>query len=68
MDPNHHVAINALHDNIVHAMISAGEESIPLKRRNKHKVIPGWTEIVKEERETSLFWHRLWLENDCPRH
>ena len=68
VDPNHHVAINALHDNIVHAMISAGEESIPLKGRKKHKVIPGWTEIVKEERETSLFWHRLWLDNDCPRH
>ena len=23
VDPNHHVAINALHDNMVHAMISA---------------------------------------------
>jgi len=55
-----------LHDKLVNVLIRTGIDTIPLKGRSKHKVVPGWNEFVKKERETCLFWHKIWLNNGCP--
>ena len=35
---------------------------------NRHtgKDVPGWDEMVKPERERSLFWHWMWQEAGKP--
>lgn len=64
----HHNEINAFYDNIIKAMTQASKESIPIRGKKAKKIIPGWEEYVKDEKESSLFWHRLWVDNGCPHH
>ena len=50
--------------------MDAAERTIPCSKPNKgtHKIIPGWDDHVEPYRKTSMFWHRLWLDNDRPSH
>ena len=65
---SHFNDISNFHDNIVNALSSAANMKIPIpnvRKRNK-KVTPGWNELVEYNFQNSLFWHKLWVENDRP--
>ena len=62
--------IEIFHNAIVDACINAGCVTIPSKKghsKDKHKVIPGWNEYVKQHRHEALTWHNLWKERGSPR-
>ena len=64
---SHKAAIEVFHDNIVDACLDAAANSIPLKTPKKGKPgIPGWTQFVEHKRQSSLFWHHLWIDNGRP--
>ena len=55
---------------ITKSFMDAAERTIPCSKPNKgtHKIIPGWDDHVEPYCKTSMFWHRLWLDNDRPSH
>ena len=59
----HRDAVEAYHNNIVSACISASKCCIPVKK----KEVARWTEHVQPFKEQSIFWHHMWRENGCPR-
>ncbi len=59
--------INQFHDDIINALLTASQESIPRAKPACSKVVPGWNEYVEEYFRSSLFWHSLWLENGLPK-
>ena len=63
---SHFSEIECLHDVIIKQCIDASNNSIPTKKRGFKKSIQGWSEYVKEAKETALFWHKLWQQNGCP--
>ena len=58
----HRDAIDRLCDEIIQCCLSAERFCIPQKGSQGAKAIPGWSTHVKVQRETSLFWHNLWVE------
>ena len=58
--------INRFHDQIISACLKAGQDSIPVSKSPK-KVIAGWNDIVKPERDAAIFWHRIWHDCGSPR-
>ena len=63
---SHFSMIGNLHDIIIKQCVDANRDCIPTKKRGDKKSIPGWSEYVKEAKETALFWHKLWQQNGCP--
>ena len=56
-------------NDIVDACIFASKKCIPSKivqNKSKTKAVPGWNDNVKTVRDTALFWHSLWKDNECP--
>ena len=61
---------------ILTAIIESSHEAIPLSGRPPSnnpdkkcpvtKAVPGWKEMVKPQRETSLFWHAVWVSDLRP--
>jgi len=53
---------------ISEACISAADVSIPFTcDRTIAGRLPGWSERVQPLRVKSLFWHRMWVDCNCPR-
>ena len=50
----HEEDIVAFHDNIIRVYIKASTQTIPISAKNKCKVIPGWSDYVKDKRDRSL--------------
>ena len=50
---------------LINSCIVASHETIPMKR-HIGKDVPGWDELVKPERDRSLFWHWMWQEAGKP--
>ena len=63
----HHRMIDTMCDTIISTILNAADVSIPLasKTSKRKHVIPGWNEMVRPLRESSLFWHQIW--KDCGR-
>jgi len=62
----HQDAIQTYHDNIISACMLASS-CIPHSKPGKYKnIIPGWSEHVKDYKDKSIFWHKLWKENGSP--
>ena len=57
--------INKLCSTLIEYCIIASRETVPLARPNAKK-IAGWCDNVKDSRDTSLFWHWVWLEAGKP--
>jgi exonuclease III len=65
----HFQAINAYANELTEACIAAAEATLPVTcDRRFNGCMPGWSEHVKPTRERSLFWHRMWLDCDRPKH
>lgn len=62
----HRRSIDLFCQSVIECCISASKQSIPTAGPNVRKTVPGWTEQVAPEKETSLFWHWLWLEAGKP--
>lgn len=62
---DHVNCIQALHDEIISAIIKASED-IP-ETGKQSKTIPGWNDHVKPLQKTALFWHDIWKENNSPK-
>ena len=64
---SHKEAIEIFHDDIVNALVMACENSIPsTSPKSNNKVVIGWNEYVEHHFRTSLFWHKLWVDNGRP--
>lgn len=50
---------------IVKACVSATEICIPKVKLGRRRIY-NWNAKVKRKRQTAMFWHRLWLDNDKP--
>ncbi len=61
----HRSDIDKFCKDIIDCCIVAGRDNIPLRKYTKRS-IAGWKEIVKPEKERSLFWHWIWLESGKP--
>jgi len=68
---NHHNALSKFCEDIYKCCFNAGCATIPTSDQSMiHNGvgIAGWNEHIRPFREKSLFWHRLWIEADKPRH
>ena len=57
--------INEYYNAIMHACISAGQDCIP--KCKPQNVKAGWSEYVAPFKDRSMFWRRMWEDNDKPR-
>ena len=62
---SHHGEIQEYADTLVSVLKTAGEDSIP-KRKRKSSRVPGWNDEVRERRETAVFWHGIWKQCGSP--
>ena len=55
-------------DDLVNICLEAGQ-CLPSKKsaKTKAKCIPGWNELVKPQRQDSLFWFNLWKQAGKPK-
>ena len=53
---NHRKNIDRFYKDIIRCCIDAGVNTIPSSKSHK-RLVPGWNDLVKPEREHSLFWH-----------
>ena len=61
----HRNEINLLCSRLLSSCIDASHETISMKS-HIGKDVPGWDELVKPERDRSLFWHWMWQEAGRP--
>ena len=61
----HRLGIEVFCNTIIDACLEAGRTCIPECKPAGHSK-PGWNAEVKELREDSLFWHRLWVDIGRP--
>ena len=61
----HRLQINTLCITLIEYCIVASRETVPRAKPNVKK-IAGWSENVKDSRDTSLLWHWVWLESGKP--
>ena len=69
---DHQNDIEVFHDSIVRSCLNAAELTIPhsvtvnanLSRRQS---IAGWSDSVRESRDTAIFWHSIWKSCQSPR-
>ena len=61
----HRLGIEVFCNTIIDACLEAGRTCIPECKPAGHSK-PGWNAEVKELREDSLFWHRLWIDIGRP--
>ena len=51
---------------IIECCLCASTSTIPQTTPGVRKMIPGWNDLAKQEREQSLFWHWIWCEASRP--
>jgi len=66
-DNMHKHQIDTLGNDIINCFSDTGVETIPIRKIYNGQTI-GWNDMVKPEREYSLFWHWLWLKCGKPSH
>ncbi|ELT97678.1 hypothetical protein CAPTEDRAFT_206711 [Capitella teleta] len=64
---SHREAISKLYRDITNAMLTSSAASIPTKRQQKHKPVPGWNEFVKEHHAAARLSFTLWVSAGKPR-
>ena len=53
---------------LVNILLNASKVSLPTAGSKENtKVIPGWNELVKPKLDSSLFWHKIWVDSGRPR-
>ena len=53
---------------LVNMLLNASKVSLPTAGSKENtKVIPGWNELVKPKLDSSLFWHKIWVDSGRPR-
>ena len=57
--------IDSYYNDIISACDTAASRCIPASGKFR---LAGWNDHVKPYRDQSIFWHRLWVDNDRPRH
>ena len=58
--------IQKYHDDIIRCCLDASQH-IPVSQNKPSQAgIPGWNEHVRQYRESAMFWHRLWKDNNSP--
>ena len=62
---SHRLGIEVFCNTIKDVCLEAGRTCIPECKPAGHSK-PGWNAEVKELREDSLFWHRLWVDISRP--
>ena len=64
----HIEAVNWFTLEIMEAIQSAGEETLPFPKAGKggRNVTPGFNDRVRHFKETSFFWHQVWKSAGCP--
>jgi hypothetical protein len=63
----HRAEIDQLYEDIVAACLESSSECIPSSVfKEKVGTIPGWNEFVSRDRDTAMFWHRLWKSAGSP--
>jgi exonuclease III len=65
-DISHMENIDILCEKLIVSCLQAGNKCFP-KCKSKGKVIPSWSETIEPLRDTSLFWHSLWISNGRPK-
>ena len=64
----HKQDINVYFESLICASIQAAKECIPSRKQKESKSnIPGWKMYVEEHRQTAIFWHNIWKDNNSPR-
>ena len=49
-------------------LLNASKVSLPITTSKENsKVIPGWNELVKPKLDSSLLWHKIWVDSGLPR-
>jgi exonuclease III len=64
---SHREAISKLYRDITNAMLTSSAASIPTKRQQRHKPVPGWNEFVKEHHAAARLSFTLWVSAGKPR-
>ena len=59
---DHRIAIDDLCNSLIECCLKASTITIPQTTSGITKEIPGWSDLAKQEREQSLFWHWIWCE------
>ena len=49
------------------ALISSCATSCLPSKINRFKAVPGWNDHVRQYKESSVFWNKLWVEAGCPK-
>jgi len=57
--------IDRYYNSIISKCIIAANRCIPKSGKPR---LAGWNEHVKSYKEQSIMWHRIWVDNGCPRH
>ncbi|ELU09064.1 hypothetical protein CAPTEDRAFT_218181 [Capitella teleta] len=64
---SHREALSKLYRDITNAMLTSSAASIPTKRQQRHKPVPGWNEFVKEHHAAARLSFTLWVSAGKPR-
>ena len=69
-DPNHFMLLEKYSCCITDVCLSAARATIPLTGPPEscdNKRVPGWVDTVDPVRQTSIFWHNMWVNCGRPR-
>ena len=58
--------LSKFHDDIIFALLEAGDKALPIARPVVSKVMPGWNNYVHKYFQSSLLWHNIWKANGQP--
>ena len=67
-DDTHCTAIESLYDSVIACLFRAGKTAIGECKHYGYKVIPGWTNEVKEFHKVARQNYLLWIHNGKPKH
>ena len=59
-------SISQMYDKIIDACSDAARLHVPISRKSSPKVIPGWDNDMTAARNSSMFWHDIWVSCNKP--
>ena len=65
VEHRNHINVLCTCGTLINCCIDASHETISMNRR-VGKDVPGWDNLVRPERDRSLFWHWMWQESGKP--
>ena len=63
----HRSDIDSVCKQLIDVLLRAGQDTLP-QCSHRDRGIPYWNDEGESIRETAMFWHWLWVDNDRPRH